>query len=318
MQMKIFKKSIWPALFSIFVCSNIFASTDSLPSIIILGIAQDAGYPQAGCHDICCTAAWSAPEKKRLVTSLAIIDPKENKWWLFEATPDIKEQLHLFEKLTNSTYPFLPEGIFLTHGHMGHYSGLMQLGREALNSKNLSVYSMPRMQQFLTDNGPWSQLVTLNNISLKPITDKDIINISSIIKVSPFLVPHRDEYTETVGFNISIRSKKVLFIPDIDKWEKFDKDINKLVEASDLALLDATFYQEGEIKGRAMSEIPHPFVTESMNRFSSLKASDKKKVFFIHFNHSNPLLQKKSNAYENVIGNGFQIAEQGHKINFSK
>ncbi len=291
---------------------TIFASNDTLPSLIILGVAQDAGYPQVGCKKDCCTAAWKNPTTKRFVTSLALIDPVSKKWWLFEATPDFKDQLHLFQKLTNEKYPFLPAGIFLTHGHMGHYSGLLQLGREAINSKEVKVYSMPRMQNFLSENGPWSQLVQLKNIILVPISSNEKIRLKNSLSVMPFLVPHRDEFTETVGFSIISASQNTVFIPDIDKWEKFDTDINKMISTSDLALLDATFFEDGEIKGRAMSEIPHPFVKESMNRFSTLSKEDKKKVNFIHFNHTNPLIIENSASFNQVIKNGFQVCKQGN------
>ena len=42
---------------------------------------------------------------------------------------------------------------------MGHYSGLMHLGREAANTSKVPVYAMPRMLEFLAKNGPWNQLL---------------------------------------------------------------------------------------------------------------------------------------------------------------
>src|SRR6185312_13714084 len=132
--------------------------------IIVLGTAQDGGYPQVGCTKNCCNLAWKYDSLRRYVVSLALVDSVSNKWWLFEATPDFKYQLHLLEELTHSKYKYLPEGIFITHAHIGHYPGLMELGREVMDTKEMPVYVLPKMASFLENNGPWSQLVKLKNI----------------------------------------------------------------------------------------------------------------------------------------------------------
>lgn len=283
------------------------------PYILILGTAQDAGYPQIACQKECCKRVYKHPENKRLVSCIAIVDPISNESWLFDATPDFTKQTQLLSKhLKNKN---LPDGIFLTHGHIGHYTGLMFLGKEAINAKNTPVYTMPRMQQFLTTNGPWSQLIKLNNISLKPIQKDSVIVLNERISIQPIQVPHRDEFTETVGFIIINQNKKALFIPDIDKWSKWDRSIVDLIKEVDIVLVDATFFNSGEIK-RDMSEVPHPFVEESMQLFKNLSTSDKNKVHFIHFNHTNPLLIDGSEAEKIVLENGYHIAKQEMIISF--
>jgi pyrroloquinoline quinone biosynthesis protein B len=174
---------------------------------------------------------------------------------------------------------------------------------------------MPKMKTFLKENGPWSQLVELENISLQKLKSDSTINLNKNIKVKPFLVPHRDEFSETVGYEITINEKTLLFIPDIDKWEKWDRDIVEIIKQTDYAFLDATFYKNGELK-RDMSEIPHPFVEEGMELFSNLSETDKQKIHFIHCNHTNPLLQEGSNAQKEVIEKGFNLAKEGQSIKF--
>ncbi len=317
-----FKKNSLKTLVKLFLgwicllvgCTGIQKNEINSPYIIILGVAQDGGFPQMGCTKECCTKIWKNPSLKRLATSLALIDPSNKKWWLLEATPDIKEQLQLFQSSTNAAYNFLPDGIFLTHGHIGHYTGLMQLGREAMNTDRFSVYAMPRMKKYLTDNGPWSQLVALNNILLKDLAADTATSLTNNISITPFLVPHRDEFTETVGFNIQSGNHKTIFIPDIDKWNKFERDISEMVKLSNLALLDGTFYSEGELPGRKMNEIPHPFVEESILQFAALTPNDKRKIRFIHFNHTNSLLNENSAAFKKNISAGFEVAKQGEII----
>jgi len=296
--------------------SSAEAKQKNLPDkfLVVLGTAQDAGYPQIGCTKECCTAYWEGREEKKHITSLALVDRKTNQYWLFEATPDITNQLENVQSylLTKSNYS--PAGIFITHAHIGHYSGLMQLGREAMGAKAIPVWTMPRLDSFLKNNGPWSQLVSLKNIQLQSLKADSTVSLNTSFKVTPVKVPHRDEFSETVGFIIESEKKKILFIPDIDKWEKWERDIIAAVGKVDITLLDGTFYKNGELPGRDMSEVPHPFVEESLQKFSGLSSAEKSKIVFIHFNHTNPLLKKESAEKKKVKADGFGVAEEGMVI----
>lgn len=283
------------------------------PYLLVLGIAQDAGYPQIGCQKECCKRVYENPDFKRYVSSIALVDPISNESWVFDATPDFTAQTQLLSKHLKDKP--LPDGIFLTHGHIGHYTGLMFLGREALGANKMPVYTMPKMRTYLTENGPWSQLVKLDNIEFKPLQKDSTVVLNERISVMPIQVPHRDEFTETVGFMINNQQKKALFIPDIDKWEKWDRKITDYIKEVDIAFLDATFFRNGEID-RNMDEVPHPFVEESMALFENLSGKDKKKVYFIHFNHTNPLLNEGSEAQKAVIKKGFNVAKQGMVVEF--
>ena len=280
--------------------------------VTVLGIAQDAGYPQVNCKMKCCEKAWRNVALHKMATSLAIIDPTSNQQWIIDATPDIKKQIQL---LNNETKIENLNGVLLTHAHIGHYTGLMYFGREALATKALPVFTMPKMKKFLEKNGPWSQLVDLNNIKINVLKSNSTFNLNDNIEITPFSVPHRNEFSETIGFKIVINNKSLIFIPDIDKWEKWKIDICELIQNIDYAFLDGTFYKNGELK-IDMSEIPHPFVEESMNLFSKLSLKDKKKIYFTHLNHTNPLLINNSRAQKEVFKNGFNIAIEGQRIEF--
>lgn len=293
-------------------CSPQQQETPATPYVMVLGVAQDAGYPQMNCQKECCIEAWKNTTLQKMTSCLAIVDPTTNQQWIIDATPDIKNQLQLLKKQTGTEQL---TGVLLTHAHMGHYAGLLHLGREAMGTNQLPVYVMPKMKSFLEQNGPWSQLVTLQNISLQQLQPDTTFRLNALISVTPFLVPHRDEFSETVGYKITINNKTLIFIPDIDKWEKWDKDIKTLIQKSDMAFLDATFYKNGELN-RDMREIPHPFVEESMLLFSGLTEKDKAKVHFIHLNHTNPLLKKGGPAQQEVLAKGFKLAKEGQVIKF--
>jgi pyrroloquinoline quinone biosynthesis protein B len=276
-------------------------------SLIILGTIQDAGSPHIACKKECCKDLFTNPDKDRQVVALGLVDNNYCKKYLFEATPDISRQMKalLREDIQNSNE--IVDGIFLTHAHIGHYTGLMYLGKEATNSKNVNVFAMPKMKKYLETNGPWSQLVSNKNISLTQIEKEQSISLSPNLIVTPFLVPHRDEFSETVGYKITGPNKVALFIPDIDKWNKWDKSITEEIKKVDYAFLDATFYSGKEINNRDISQIPHPFMIESLEMFKGLDSQARNKVIFIHFNHTNPVIDLNSDEAKNILNQGFNI-----------
>ena len=256
----------------------------------VLGIAQDGGYPQAGCNRPDCADAWHDARKRQRVASLAIVDPIRHQRWIIDATPDFPSQLRTVEEIAPRAKdaPLL-DGILLTHAHIGHYLGLAHLGREVLGTKNVRVYAMPRMRGFLEHNGPWSQLVTLENISLETIADGETFALNENIRVTPLVVPHRDEFSETVGFVVQGPSRSVLWLPDIDKWEKWQTPLESVLERVNVAYVDGTFYDAGELPGRDLREIPHPLISETLARLA--QSPLRGRVRFIHLNQSNPLLR---------------------------
>jgi len=284
------------------------------PWVVVLGIAQDGGVPQAGVKK---HKGWDDPRFRRMVVCLAVVDPVTRERWLIDATPDFKEQLHRLDELFPAKGKPGLDGIFLTHAHMGHYTGLMHLGHEAMGSREVPVHAMPRMRKYLSDNGPWSQLVRYKNIVLEPLEDRKTVVLNSRLKITPFIVPHRQEYSEVVGFRVEGPSRSVLFIPDIDSWEDWD-DMGILVENEiarvDVAYLDGTFFSRDELPGRDISSFPHPLITHSMERFGALPEAMRAKVRFIHLNHTNPALDPGGDARVTIEESGFSVAKEMERV----
>ena len=274
------------------------------PYAVVLGTAQDAGHPQMGCSRACCADAWDAGG--HLVSAIGLVDPDSGQHWLLDATPDLPRQQHLL--------PGTLAGILPTHAHIGHYTGLMYLGREAMGAQQVPVWVMPRMATFLSENGPWKQLVELQNVVLRPIPSDGTIELSPSLSVTAITVPHRDEYSETVGFVVRGPSKSVLYLPDIDKWDRWADPIEELVASVDQAWVDGTFYDGDELPGRDMAQIPHPFIVESMARFAGLPPATRDRIHFIHLNHTNPALRADSSARASIEAAGLHVAEQGQRF----
>jgi len=279
------------------------------PYVVVLGITQDGGAPHAGCINSCCKKLWASGKTEK-VSSIGIVDPNSNKSWLIDATPDFASQLHILENIHETKLT----GVFLTHAHIGHYSGLLQLGREVMGAKGMPVYAMPRMKEFLKSNGPWNQLLSIGNIKIYNLKDSKEIKLSNQLYIEPFLVPHRDEYSETVGYRIFSNKKSLIYIPDIDKWSRWDQDIFQVISHTDYALIDGTFYSSGELPNRDISEIPHPMITETMELLNNLNTKNRNKIYFIHFNHSNPAINYSSSASNIIRSKKFNVTNEGMKF----
>lgn len=285
------------------------------PYALVLGIAQDSGMPQVGCYAERCERARRRA-KPRYAASLALIDPGRDRYYLVDATPDITRQLDLieepgFRRRAEQRRPF--DGIFLTHAHIGHYTGLAVLGREGLGMAPTATYCTEQMADFLTTNGPWSLMVREGRLDLRPVTPSEWTRIDDRLEARALLVPHRPEYADTVGWIFRGPTQTLLYLPDIDSWEGWELDIEDVVASVDVALLDATFFSSDELPGRSTKDIPHPLVPHSMDRLQAIVDAGSR-VVFTHLNNTNPALFEDSVEAEEVRRRGFEIATEGQRI----
>jgi pyrroloquinoline quinone biosynthesis protein B len=287
----------------------VFALQGPGPEAVVLGIAQDGGVPHAGCRQALCVEARQDQSKKRLVASLGLLDPASGKRFLIDATPDFADQM---ERLGG-----LPDGILLTHAHIGHYLGLAQLGREVLGTRRVPVYCTPAMARFLRENKPWSRLVTLENIAIVEVEPGREFALTPSLRVTPFKVPHRDEDSDTVAFLVRGPRRALLWLPDIDKWEKWDRKLEDLLADPSLtAFVDGTFFSADEIPGRSIAEIPHPLVPETIARTASVENA-RGRLFFVHLNHTNRLLWDAASVAE-IERKGWDVAREGQRVSLAE
>ena len=283
--------------------------------VMILGSAQDGGYPHIGCRKKCCEPAWSNVSKKRFVASLAIIDKASDDCWIIDASPDIKYQINMISDFLGINKAPKIKGIFLTHAHTGHYSGLLELGKESLNALNIPIYVMPEMSDFIQLNKAFNFLIESGNIFLKVIQEDHPIKLKNDSLINPFLVPHRNEMSETVGYKIQSNKKSVIYLPDIDSWEDWDNDIVTLVKNNNHLFIDGTFYSKNEIQDRNILNIPHPPITETVQKLLTLDVEEKNKIFFTHLNHSNVIIHENHSETIDLINKGYGVAFDGQTIN---
>jgi pyrroloquinoline quinone biosynthesis protein B len=278
---------------------------------LVLGSIQDGGLPQAGCYSERCDRARLEP---RYVASLCITEEATGSAWLVDATPDLVRQLDLipgeaFRRRASRRTPF--DGILLTHAHIGHYLGLALLGREALAIDPTPCFCSARMAEFLAGNGPWSLMVEEGRLDLRVLEPDRPTRLAEGLEVTALPVPHRDEYSDTFGFVFRGARKSLLYLPDIDRWDVWDRRIEEVVETVDVAMLDATFYSAEEVGGREQDQIPHPLVTDTIRRLEPATRAGRT-IVLTHLNNSNPVLDDGPER-NGVIDAGFIVARAGQR-----
>jgi pyrroloquinoline quinone biosynthesis protein B len=281
----------------------------------VLGTVQDGGLPHAGCSCVRCEEARSDPKRSRRVTSLAIRIPSSDAVYLIDATPDLPVQLEAVRRSRDTgqerTDRKPVDGILLTHAHIGHYLGLAFLGFEVIHAHEVPVYCTPSMAAYLRENGPWDQLVRFGNIRLHEILPGQELALEGSVTVRPLRVPHRQEYTDTVGVEIRGPKRSILYVSDTDGWSAWDPPMTEVVATFDVAILDGTFFSMAELPGRDISSIGHPLITETMDLLEPAVRSGGLSVYFTHMNHSNPALQPAGPERAEIEERGFGVLAEG-------
>lgn len=266
---------------------------------MVLGTAQDGGLPQPGCRCDNCQAARSDPARAARVACLGILDGKGHGW-LVDATPDFRTQVEELPELS---------GILLTHAHMGHVAGLLWLGKEAMAVRALPLWAGPRLLAHLAGNEPWASLFRDRHLAPETLRSGEPVELAPGLTATPVEVPHRGEWSETFAFRVSGRRRTVLWCPDID--ELTAESLPRLLDGVDVAFLDGTFWDGGELPGRDLSEIPHPFIRDTLHLL--IRGRIGQDVRFVHLNHTNPLWDPDAHQFAAMPGTT-STAAQGSRL----
>ncbi len=282
-----------------------------MPEVVILGTAQDGGVPHAGCLCRNCMAARGDWRQRRLPVSLGLVSGDE--LMMVDATNAFEEQLHmLWERSpasqSHASERYQPPGtIILTHAHTGHYAGLWQLDRSVLAACGVKVIGPPLTIQLLMNNEPWSMMAREGFIQFDAVTCGQTFEPVSGIAVTLLDVPHRAEWaTDTAALRIEGPDGSLLYVPDIDSWDEWDHDLVDMVSGVDVALLDGCFWQAPNRAG-----VPHPPMSETMDRLADVVASGNARVVFTHLNHSNPVFTPGGAERRALERRGFELAVEG-------
>jgi pyrroloquinoline quinone biosynthesis protein B len=282
--------------------------------LFVLGVAQDGGLPHLGCERSCCASARAAG-RTLSPACLGVVDHRSGSLLLVEATPQIERQVAMLQALAavhdRGRRPV--DAVMVSHAHIGHYLGLAFFGREVAATSDLPLFCSDRMAAFLAGNGPWRQLLELGQLRPERIAARAPFEPLPGLQVTAIPVPHRDEYSDTMAFVLRGPDRAVLFVPDVDAWDRAPLLLDELLQGVDLAYIDGTFFDGSELPERNFAEIRHPLITDTMARLADFARAHPGAIRFIHLNHTNPALHDPA-VQARIEAAGFRIAAEGERV----
>jgi pyrroloquinoline quinone biosynthesis protein B len=267
--------------------------------LIVLGSGQDGGTPQFGTPD--------GVGRDRCASSVAVV-ASDGLVLLFDASPDIRAQSQRLPRRDPGTEPV--DAVFITHAHMGHYAGLLHFGKEAAATHGVPLFAPKSVIAFLDTNEPWATLFSEGHFD--PVALNTATASVGGIDVQAIPVPHRSEHSSACGFSVSVEGEPwLLYTPDIDSWDMWP-DAEAELTRHRVSLIDAAFSDPNELPLRPMSEVRHPMVPDTIDRFAHI--ATQRRLVLTHINHTNALGDPDSAIAKQAIACGFEIAFDGMEI----
>lgn len=280
-----------------------------MAALVVLGSAQDGGLPHIGCRCRQCERARREPKFRRLPASVGVVSGGRSL--LIDATNAFEEQIERLARLreggaAGASYP-PPDVIALTHAHTGHYVGLWQLDRSTLATRGLPVRATPKLCAHLAANQPWAWMLADGFITLELLELDYAAELLPGVRVTPLAVPHRAEWdVDTIGLLIEGPQRRAFYLPDIDAWSAWQRDIREVAAGVDIAIIDGCFWEPFHIPG-----VPHPPICESLDLLQPIVDAGRTQVVFTHLNHSNPAADPGSAESAEIARRGFRVAREG-------
>ncbi|GAB3442393.1 pyrroloquinoline quinone biosynthesis protein PqqB [Actinophytocola sediminis] len=290
----------------------------------LLGTAAGGGFPQWNCACPRCAAcrAGSPDVPPRAQDCLAVSQDGQD-WYLVNASPDIRAQLLAEPALTPGPGPRdTPlRGALLTDAELDHTLGLMLL-RE---SGGLPVWAPPAVLHALADRFPIRDTVARYGdwrwqpvgaaiggltVSSFAVSDKRPKYARDSTVAGPWVVAYRIEDPATGG--------SLVYAPCLATWPV---GFDEFVAGADCVLLDGTFHSAREMTGtgtsaaaqHAMGHVPIDGPDGSLARIRSL-ASPGTRWLYTHLNNTNPVLDRGTPEYRQVVAAGVEVPVDGTSL----
>ena len=288
---------------------------DGVVEVVVVGIAQDGGVPQAGCSCERCVSALNDPSKILYPVS-CVIRGLDGSVHLIEATRSLAHQLGIAANSLDEGDSLVPDSVSLTHAHLGHIDGIGQFGKEAMGGSRVPLFASSSVIRVLEERR-LSSPFQINGVSPgAPFSPTEGCGF----ELDFVRVPHRDEYSDTHAIRVIGPNHSLLFLPDHDDWGGTlglvgQGGIRDWLDhmGVDFAMIDGTFWSDDELGGRDMAQVPHPTISESLELLGEKREGDPE-IIFIHLNHTNPAIDGDSIQAGHLSNLGWSIGEQGSKI----
>jgi pyrroloquinoline quinone biosynthesis protein B len=301
----------------------------------ILGTAAGGGFPQWNCACRNCRLLRAGTFSGKSRTQLQIaISPDGVSWFLLNASPDLSRQIQASSFLhpAGGTRHSPISGVFLTSAELDQCLGLLLLRefqpleifatasvRRILREDN----SMFSMLERSPDQAEWHDVVPGTPLRLCSDTGGQ-----SGIECLPLSVGSRypSYVTQTRAAELCAREallgvilssgKRLGYFPAVGQ---IDDRLLEQLNSLDVLLFDGTFWTDDELinlgigtrTAREMGHIPVSSPGGSLDLLSGLRCTRK---MFVHINNTNPMLDETGPAYRQVCESGWEIAEDGCRL----
>lgn len=293
--------------------------------LILLGTAAGGGFPQWNCWMPTSRAARETPHRAHPRTQSSVAVSADGvRWFLLNASPDVREQLRRLPVAPPATGRQVPiEGVVLTDAEVDHTLGLTLL-REA---RLLPVTATAAVFRILDEDsgilrvtGAFAQVprTVLEPGVRTPLLYRD--GTPAAITVEPFLVPagppsfaRNAGADHTVGLLLRSAGHTVAYVPGCGGLD--EALLHRLAEA-DLLLFDGTFWTNDEMQAAGLSpksaldmdHLPISGPDGSLIRLATLPVPQK---VYVHLNTTNPVLLEDSPERAAVVAAGLVVGDDG-------
>jgi pyrroloquinoline quinone biosynthesis protein B len=296
----------------------------------LLGTAAGGGFPQWNCGCFNCEGVRRGTIRARPRTqSCAAISADGRRWFLLNASPDVRVQIESFA-------PLLPhgtvrgtaiQGILVTNADLDHTLGLVMLregGRlpvHATSSVQRALDEGLHLTEVLDRYGgvDWRQPPA--DLSPMACADGTLSGLSYMAFPVPGKLPRYREgraassKEDAVGYQIVDEStgKRLVCVPDL---AALSRDVLTRLQDADALLLDGTFWSDdemrivgaGTVSARAMGHLPVGSEDGSLSTVARLPAARK---IYVHINNTNPMLREDSPERRAVEKAGVEVGWDG-------
>jgi pyrroloquinoline quinone biosynthesis protein B len=292
----------------------------------VLGSAAGGGFPQWNCRCPTCEAARDGDGARPRTQSSIAVRGAEGPWFLANASPDLRLQLEALGAQGLDGVRAAPvAGVLLTDAEIDHTAGLLLL-RES--SAPIRVYGSGEVRHALTEGYPVLRILEAYSgvewRTLDPgastILDGSSLDVRSFAAGgdAPRYLSRTGADVEATGLVFRDRSTGgvLTYVPGL---ARLDDDLLGRFAASDVVLVDGTFWVDDElarlgISDRTAAQMGHVPLSGPDGSLQALARLARPRVILVHINNTNPVLLERSPERDAVLAAGVEIADDGLEI----
>ena len=291
----------------------------------VLGSAAGGGFPQWNCHCGTCEAARAGVRAQPRTQSSLAIRGVEGPWFLVNASPDARQQLEtLTSRRVDGVRAPPIAGVLLTDAEIDHTAGLLLLRESAMP---LRVFGDAGVERALRDGYPVLPMLkrycgaewqTLEPGRTQPLDGSSLaVELFRAGGDAPRYLGS-DVDLEASGFIFRDRATGgvVTYVPGL---ARLDDGVVTRFAASDLVLVDGTFWRDDElaslgISARSARDMGHLPLSGPGGTLQTLAGLERPRKALVHINNTNPILLEDSPEREEVVRAGIEVAYDGLEV----